>query len=72
MAMQKFEKMAETRSDFDFLMKRLKPEKHQEKIDQLSKKKQDALDKVQKEIQETKQERIDKLKMETEEKKKQL
>lgn len=50
MTEKKMEKLNEVRVFYDAMIKNLRPEKHEARIEQLKKKKEDALGKAQEEI----------------------
>ena len=72
MASEKFERIAQVKANYDIMLKRLKPETHQEKIDTIKEKKAGAVLKVQNEIDAKKKERVTEIKQESESKKKEL
>ena len=58
----KYEKSAEVKNNYEVFIKKLNPEKHQEKIEKLKSKRQDALLKAKNEIDQTKKEKINEIK----------
>ena len=45
-AQEKYEKIAEAKADFDFILKKLNPQKNKEKYDSFAKKKEDKIAQV--------------------------
>ena len=68
----KFEKLAEVKSNYDIMIKRLKPDQHADKIAQIKGKKEAALKKAQEDIDADKKEKIAVIKIVIETKKKEL
>lgn len=68
----KFEKLAEVKANYDVLIKRLKPDQHADKIELMKSKKENALKKVQEEIDLEKKTKIAKIKETIEAKKREL
>ena len=62
MTQMKYEKSAEVKNNYEVFIKKLNPEKHQEKIEKLKSKRQDALLKAKNEIDQTKKEKINEIK----------
>ena len=58
----KYEKSAEVKNNYEVFIKKLNPEKHQEKIEKLKSKRSDALLKAKNEIDQTKKEKINEIK----------
>ena len=59
---RKYEKTAEVKRTYEMLLKKLNPEKHEEKIEKMKTKRQDALTKAQNEIDKTKKEKVNEIK----------
>ena len=72
MTSKKFGKLAEVKANYDVMIKRLKPDQHAEKIENMKAKKEQALAKAQAEIDEEKRTKISQIKESIEIKKKEL
>ena len=72
MANLKYERTTEVKTTYDMLLKKLTPQKHEEKIEKLKGKREDALVKAKDEIDKTKKEKINQIKEKFKEKKQQL
>ena len=70
----KFEKLAEVKANYDMMLKMLKPtdDKQKAKIENLKTKREEALEKVRKDMAAMKKQRVDDIKKEAEAKKKAL
>ena len=72
MTAEKFEKLAEIKANFDVHLKRLKADKHADKIAVLKEKKEKALQECKEEMDAAKAKRVAQIEEETEIKKKEL
>lgn len=72
MTAMKFEKLAEVKTLYDNMIKKLKPDQHAEKIEKMKAKRESALTKVQEEIDAEKKTKIAEIRERTEAQKREL